>query len=144
MRHNERMNLVEQKRVAKVFYAAIGAITLTLTGCQSPSSSRTAPTPSVSETIYDNASTMTTAKVGTLYRFNLLTRCSFQYLRFDGNVWKVNTHVGDGMGNPPPDWPSPFALGVVTLLNASLLTFTFPGKPSVQYHLTPEKLPICS
>ena len=42
------------------------------------------------------------------------------------------------------DWPEPFALGVVTLLSASELSFTFPGKPSVQFQVTAEKLRICA
>jgi hypothetical protein len=132
------------KRTPKRFYVLIGASVLILTGCQSASAPKTTPTPPASESIYDNASTLTTAKVGTSYRYNLLTHCGIEYLRFDAKEWKSNTHLGDGMGNPPPDWPNPFALGVVTLLNASQLTFTFPGKPPVQFHVTSENVPICS
>jgi hypothetical protein len=132
------------KRTSEMFYVAIGVSALLLTGCQSPSSPKATPTNSVSETIYDNASTLASAKVGTLYRYNLLTHCGIEYLRFDAKEWKTNTHLGDGMGNPPPDWPNPFALGVVTLLNASQLTFTFSGKPLVQFHVTSEIAPICS
>ena len=121
--------------VSKMFYVVIGASALILVGCQSPPSPNSTPTPSVNETTYDNASTITTARVGISYRYNLLTHCGFEFLRFNGKVWKTVTHIGDGMGNPPPDWPNPFALGVVTLVSASELILTFPGKPSVRYQL---------
>jgi hypothetical protein len=125
-----------------MFYVAIGAIALILSGCQNPSSHQATPAPPVSETVYSNSSTMTTAKVGSSYLFDLSTHCA-EYFRFDGYVWKADTSFGDGQGNAPRDWPSPVAQGVVKLLNASELTFTLPGKTPVQFHVTSEKLPGC-
>lgn len=119
-----------QVRSRSAFYIAMGAVTLTLSGCQSSSSPVTPP--------------LTNAKVGIPYRFELLTHCGVKYLPFNGKVWKAETPLGDGQGNPPRDWPNPFALGVVTLLNSTQLTFTLPGKAPVQFHVTLEKVPICS
>jgi len=124
------MKFVGQVRNGLVSYFIMGAITSALTGCQSSSSQATPA--------------LTSAKVGIPYSFNLLTHCGVEYLLFDGKAWKTDTPLGDGMGNPPPDWPSPFALGVVTLVNASQLTFTLPGRAPVQFHVTPENVPICS
>jgi hypothetical protein len=144
MRHNERMKLMEQKRAAKSFYAAIGAIALILTGCQNSSSTQAKPTAEPGGRIYDNASTLTTVQIGHKYRFNLLTHCGVEYLRFDGQMWKADTYLGDIAHNPPRDWPQPFALGYVTLANVSKLTFTLPGKTPVTFHVTVDQVPICS
>jgi hypothetical protein len=107
------------QRGVNVFDAAIGAITLILTGCQNSSSTLATPTAAPGGPIYDNASTLTTAQIGQRYRFNLLTHCGVEYLRFDGQMWKADTYLGDVAHNPPPDWPQPFALGYVTLVHAS-------------------------
>ncbi len=138
------MKLMERKRVVKVLYPAIGAIALILTGCQNSSSTQATPLAVPSGPIYDNASTMATAQIGHTYRFNLLTHCGVEYLRFDGHVWKADTYLGDSAHNPPPDWPSPFALGYVKLVDAAELTFTLSGKTPVTFHVTPDELPLCS
>jgi hypothetical protein len=138
------MELMEQKGVAKIFYAVVGAIALILTGCQNSSSTQATPTAAPSGASYDNASTLTTAQIGHTYRFNLLTHCGVQYLRFNGHMWKADTYLGDAAHNPPPSWPNPFALGYVRLISASELTFTLSGKTQATFHVTADQVPLCS
>lgn len=133
------MRLLRLNGNTKVLLIGLAAMVLILGGCaNSPS------TPDISigtKFMYDRKSTARTAEIGTAYRFELLTHCGVERLWFDGRTWKIDTPLSQDMNNPPPGWPNPIALGSVTLLNQSELTFTFSEKPPVLFRMTSEAMP---